>query len=170
MLGIPKGVPEFYYHEWMTHLPITIMEQRVNLEGQYLFCFVRNPYDKIISEYHWRMKNRMSLVYNEPTDLWLTFDEYMEVLLHRSPHIGHVQWNIKAHVMPQWTFIDNRVEVYRFEDFDAECMRLQERLDIDRPVPRVNVGSYDTEHTERTIEITNLLYEEDFKRFGYKII
>ena len=81
MLGIPKGTPHNYYWEGLTHLRLSAIRDRENIEGYYTFMFVRNPYDKILSEYNWRMKNRHAITYNEPTREYMEFSEYMETLL-----------------------------------------------------------------------------------------
>ena len=135
----------------------------------YIFTFVRNPYAKIISEYHWRMRNRSSAVFNEPTRDMVTFENYMELLVYRFPHMMDVEYRTRAHITPQHMFIDDRVNIYRFENFDIECRRLKDQLGIFSATPHVNKGSSKVKHTKRTIEIVNDLYKEDFKRVGYEM-
>jgi hypothetical protein len=175
MLGIGKGIRQNYYAEELTHLNIFQLEKHIDLIDKYIFTFVRDPYTKILSEYNWRMRNRSSVIFNEPTRQQLSFIEYMELLVDRWEGItsgedgaNYKYYRTKAHVLPQHTFIDDRVEVYRYEDYDSECKRLMKRLGISNNVQRVNIAKYKTQHTQRTIEITNTLYAEDFKVFGYK--
>ena len=171
MLGIGKNSAPNLYFGGLTHLNISLIEARVDVSDKYIFTFVRDPYSRMISEYHWRMKNISSVVYNEPTRKLMEFPEYMETLLHRWPKIlaGEKPWNERAHVMPQYTFIDERVEVFRYENFAEDCEKIKSKLGLDNLTPRVNVGKRKAKHTERTIEIVNQLYGEDFKRFNYPI-
>lgn len=169
MLGIPKGTPRNYYWEGLTHLRLSAIRDRENIEGYYTFMFVRNPYDKILSEYNWRMKNRHAITYNEPTREYMEFSEYMETLLERwdklTPH-----WREKAHIVPQWMFYEDGMDVFKYEQFSEECEKIKARLGLNVETPRVNVGHYSTAHTDRTIDIVNELYKEDFERFDYNMI
>ena len=169
LLGINKGDRSKFYADELTHLTIQMLDDRMDISGKYIFSFVRNPYDKIISEYGWRMKNRTSVVFNEPTKKLITFDEYMDVLAERWDKMDG-EWHTKAHVSPQHKFIDDRVEVFRFEWFESECAKLKKKLGISKAIPHVNRGGKKSKHTKRTIEIVNELYKEDFKTFGYYML
>ena len=168
LLGITKGSMANFYFEGRTHLPLSMIRDMQDIEGYYVFTFVRNPYDKIISEYNWRMRNIHSIVYNEPTRKRMGFEQYMETLLSRWDKLVE-PWNEKAHVMPQISFLEPGMDVFRFERFEEDCEKLKEILGIERKTPHVNAGSYKTKHTPRTIEITRMLYEEDFKALNYDI-
>ena len=168
LMGISRGRENFYAEE-LTHLTVKMYEDHLDISDMYLFTFVRNPYDKIKSEYAWRMKNRMSVVFNEPTKHQMTFDKYMETLYERWPIIPEKEWRTRAHVMPQHVFIDDRVEVFRHEEFTKGCNILKEKFHIEKPIPHVNRGCGGNKHTRRTMDIVNELYGEDFERFGYEI-
>ena len=168
LLDIPKGSPKHFYFEGLTHLTLPMIKERANVEGFYVFTFVRNPYEKILSEYNWRMRNRHALTYNEPTRDLMDFPQYMETLLSRWDKLVY-PWREKAHVMPQHTFLEPDIDVFRYEQFEEGCETLKEMLNITGPVPKVNVGHYDTKHTKRTLEITRELYADDFKIFNYDI-
>ena len=167
ILGLRAGDRRVYYADELTHMNIFHLRERLNIDGMYAFAFVRNPYTKILSEYNWRMRNISSFVFNEPTRQKMPFTEYMELLIDRWPWM--TPYRERAHVLPQYTFIDNTVNVYRYEDFVSECERLKLRLGINKNTPHINKGARKPEHTARTIEIVNTLYAEDFKRFGYEL-
>ena len=170
MLKIPKGSMAHFYWEGRTHLTLPMLENEYNVDvsDKYIFTFVRNPYTKILSEWAWRMRNITSVIYNEPTRNVTDFPEYMETLLERwdklvEPH------REKAHVIPQVDFLDERVNVFRYENFQEDCQYIMDHLGIEGYVPKVNVGRYTAKHTKRTIEITRMLYEIDFKALNYDI-
>jgi len=99
----------------------------------------------------------------------MEFSEYMETLLERwdklTPH-----WREKAHIVPQWMFYEDGMDVFKYEQFSEECEKIKARLGLNVETPRVNVGHYSTAHTDRTIDIVNELYKEDFERFDYNMI
>ena len=166
MLGIPKGSKKHFYQEGLTHLTLPMVQDIIDVSDMYAFIFVRNPYDKIVSEYAWRMQNIRSKVFNEPTRNRMSFTDYMELLLSRWDNLVEPHRE-KAHVLPQVTFLEDGIDVYRYENFNEECIRLGKRLGINNNVPHVNKGTNIPAHTDRTIEITRELYAEDFETFGY---
>lgn len=174
MLGIQKGLVQNLYAEGLTHLTLPMIEQRMDIEGYYIFMFVRNPYDKVRSEYRWRMNNRSAAIFNEPTRNHMSFEQYMELLLERWPVImndsidpDHKRHREICHVIPQTYYLDGRIEIYKHDDFENECRRLQEKLGLSVPIPHVNKGHNLPQHTKRTLEITRELYKEDFETFDY---
>ena len=178
MLGIQKhDLSQWYGREvrdgqaWkdgfvVTHMRIVDIKKRIDISDYYVFAFVRDPYTRIVSEYNWRMRNRAA--FEEPTGKLMSFESYCE-LLHRdwdrimdNPNVTERQ-----HVTPQHVYVDEDVDLYRFENFAEECEKIKKRLGITGETPRVNWGGYATKHTERTKEITRILYGEDFKTFNY---
>ena len=155
----------------LTHLTIEHIKSRMNISDYYVFAFVRNPYNRIISEYNWRMRNRKA--FEDPTGRRMRFTKYCELLyskwdgLMNDSDMTNVKITNIQHIRPQSDYVDDDVEIYRHEDFKNECLRIQERLGIDVAIPRRNMAKYNTKHTDRTIEKTNELYAEDFKTFGY---
>ncbi len=178
MLGIQKhDLTQWYGRElkngqaWkdgfvVTHMRIEDIKKRVDISKYYVFAFVRNPYTRIISEYNWRMRNRTA--FEEPTGRLMSFEEYCELLykdwdkIMANPNVTERQ-----HVTPQYKYVDSSVDVHYYEQFELACLKIQKRLGMSKPVPRVNMGVYDTNHTDRTKRITRELYGEDFDRFGY---
>ena len=180
MLGIQKQDLKQYYgrelsngQAWkdglvLTHLTLEHLKTRMDISGYYVFAFVRNPYTRIISEYNWRMRNRAK--FEEPTKIMMHFTGYCELLLNKWDKImANPNITERQHVTPQHEYVDSSVDIYRYENFIHSCMKIQRRFGINKPIPRINIGQYYTKHTDRTIEITRMLYAEDFKRFNYKI-
>jgi len=113
------------------------------------------------------MRNR--LAWDEPTGRLMSFDDYCELLLSKWDNaMANPNITERQHIMPQHTYVDSSVDIYHYESYEADCWKLQKILGIYSKIPEVNAGSYSTKHTERTKEITRLLYAEDFKQFGYE--
>jgi len=172
MLGIPKYDLKRYYGTngsglALTHLTIEHLKTLVDVSGYFIFAFVRNPYTRILSEYNWRMRNHRA--FEEPTGNMMDFSGYCELILRKwDKMMANPNITERQHVTPQHKYVDSTVVIYRHETFERDCIKIQKRLGINQPIPRVNVGTYNTKHTDRTIEITNKLYSEDFKTFGYE--
>lgn len=169
LLGISSSNSKNLYLDGLTHLTADMIEQRIDTDEYYWMAFVRDPYTKILSEYRWRMSNRHSAVFNEPTKEHIPFDRYMETLLSRWNNMESVEWRQRAHVMPQWMFLNDKVNVFRYEQFDDECDKIKRMFDIGIKTPYINKGYGLPKHTPQTIEIVNELYAEDFRRFGYNL-
>jgi len=166
LMGIQKDVRKNLYCKELTHMTLPMIKKHVDTKGYYVFTFVRDPYTRITSEYSWRMRNIMSPVFQEPVAYRLSFAAYMELLLERWDKLSSV-WNERCHVVPQVEYLNDRVNIFRFEKIESECDVLKRMFGIDKGLQKVNPGVALPQHTERTREITRLLYRDDFKRLGY---
>ena len=163
MLGIKKGNDNYYYsgkENERTHYTVDMIPY-----DYYKFAFVRDPYTRIKSQHLHRMRNLAAK--REPTNKSISFVEYCRVLSDRWDVIKYVNHLYKSHVIPQTDYINKEVDLYRFEDFDNECKRLCDRLEIDCKVPKINVSGETCEHTDETKEITARLYKSDFELLDY---
>ena len=71
--------------------------------------------------------------------------------------------------MPQVEFVDDTVEIFKFEDFKSSVQLLKQKIPFKRDYVHSNKSTKRIE-TELTKEIKDKiysLYKEDFKRFGY---
>jgi chondroitin 4-sulfotransferase 11 len=119
------------------------------------FTFVRNPWDRMVSEYEWRRsltKTQMG-----------TFKDFIV----NPPH--HL---FPEHLWPQMRFIDDTLDYLgRFEsiqsDFDIVC----ERLGIERAVLSVQNKTirrpYAEYYDDETMTIIATRYAQDIAHFGY---
>lgn len=112
-----------HYMHHMAAADVSRLVGRRVWDGYFKFAVERNPWDKVVSAYHWRNRD-----VPEP---WLTFSEWL-----RSP---------EGHVAAFETYsIDGRVavdRVLRFEDLDAELREVATRLGLPHPIhlPRTKV-------------------------------
>lgn len=165
LLGLKRGSSKQWYsnrHNY-THSTISQIKKAADVDDYYIFTFIRDPEERILSEYNHRMRNISAR--HLPVKHKCSFTDYMEQLY----QIWKVGWeeidqHYKAHVIPQTDYIDESVEIYKFEDFEDEANRLKQRLGINRPIPKVNESNDDKPaHTIKTLDIVNEIYETDFK-------
>ena len=168
MIGIAKRCGNMYCRNVAiepTHYTLDMIESEFNTDDYYKFAFVQNPYTRIISQYHHRMKNTTSK--HEPTNKEMSFEDYVITLYQRWDEITNVSHYYKSHVVPMFEYINESVDIYRFEQFSDECLSLCDQLEIVRDVHHINQSDGKTRHTTKTIELTSRLYEKDFNKFGY---
>lgn len=137
------------------------------------FCVVRNPYDRVVSEYFCRWggyrgkKNKNSAV---------TMNEYIQQKVRKS-----IQNHRGAHFLPQHMYVYNKQEekvvdhVLRFENLNDDFSALMNLYDLPIELPQKKNARNMTKSiltvanlTEKTIQVINEVYEQDFNRFGYQ--
>lgn len=138
----------------------------------YKFAFVRNPWDRAVSEFAWRVSR-------QKTKFFATFEEFVNLLktltLSPKPPVGDYEKDLWLHTIPQYEFISNESsviinDVFRFEELNNNIKTLSERIGINLNINTYNRSNHDhyqdyyTPTTKNTIEI---LYQKDIEAFGY---
>lgn len=132
------------------------------------FTVVRNPYDRIESEYRYRQApaGRSSHQSVERFSTWL--ERHIK-------QAGAVPHHLDNHIRPQVDFIGGGVQVYHYEDgLDAIAARIAEEIGSPSPgsLPRLRVvkNPPQIEWDLQDRLLVNRFYAEDFDRFGYRRI
>jgi len=173
------------------HEKLREIEERVNCDLFFKFCFVRNPYDRIVSAYHHFEKYHNFNCYKN-------FEEF--VLSNFEGEDGHISmanskthkssyrrvqgdkvfWN--DHFDTQTSFIeDESGKTYMDfvgktekmeQDFSEVCEILglpEIKNEIKNKTKHEKYPSYfEGKNSNRKIQIVNELYKEDFERFQYE--
>jgi hypothetical protein len=130
------------------------------------FAFVRNPWDRVISQYLFTMRHRRDL----RDILKLPNNASFELYLHHIVQHDNVQWK------PQRPFIyeNNRLTVDfvgRFEQFAEDAKSVLTRFGITTPVPHAKKserGPYQDYYSLQTKQMVATIYREDIETFGYR--
>jgi hypothetical protein len=145
------------------------------------FCYVRNPYDRLVSEYFWKRKGgdvRFGLDCRQ-----LSFPEFVIALAERFPTIYRQPHCEVSHFLPQSDFIYDKDDrclvtvVGRFEDGLEKALREVYNLLGKSPPKAIRLKKSNTTHSERepfqnyyTPHLKQLvaeMYERDFRLLGY---
>lgn len=166
----PKQVASF---------PMLVQDNRF-----FKFCFVRNPYDRLLSCYldkissgsHQKKKVLKALGYNE-ADLTRTvsFEQFVEVVAQQSVEEMDNHWRLQcaqvmADVIP-YDFIgrfENFVEDFTFVGQQL-CPEFDSYYVESRPHETAACSKRDAHYTPKLKRMIAEIYARDFCRFGYDI-
>ncbi|MCQ0971239.1 sulfotransferase family protein [Paracoccus sp. TK19116] len=131
------------------------------------FMIVRNPYDRIASEYRMRAAIHAASFVR----MWPSFSHWLEAQLDQ---MAGNRWILDNHLRPQWEFHGGRVEVFRLEDgLDTALATVAGRLGL--PAPESVPHDLKTGGGDVTVEwdLSDRLrveevYARDFAEFGYE--
>lgn len=125
--------------------------KKKNVQLDYWFTIVRNPLDRLVSAYHYYLRQK--------TMKYSSFEEYV-----RSTDWGCVK-------KQQSKYIDDTCHVFRFENMDEVYATISSRLcSVSSPGKKLNPSHHDDYRTYYTDELAEIVYKqhsEDFDRFSY---
>lgn len=149
------------------------------------FCFVRNPYDRLVSLYKYHdVKKKLNLEFDE--FVRLLYDEYKNKSIppvglyniksfHKSSKLYHKSISGNQY-NPMIDWIPNDIGyIGRVEHFDVDMNIILKILGYSGPEyisPKLNTtksDDYESYYTNDIIPLVNEMYKEDIQRFGYTI-
>jgi len=134
----------------------------------YKFSFVRNPYDRLISEYFWCRINNVGHKFNKTFDEFL---DYVEDVIKNKKFFKPIE---NDHFIPQYSFLffNNKLlvnNIFKYEDIETIAPLIKKRLKIKTSLQHLNksVKNEITLTQEQKDRIYNL-YKIDFETFNYE--
>ena len=135
-------------------------------ESFYKFAFVRNPWDRAVSDYAWHRKRGFEGGFR-------AFLEYIPSVLEDASTIN----STNCHVMPQYRYIYNDEGrclvdfVGRFENLDRDFKHVLGKLGLPSIALPKSQGSrhlpYPLHYTKASYRMVKRIYQEDIETFGY---
>lgn len=137
----------------------------------YVFMTVRNPVDRLVSEYKYRNREVIDKHYSLSKIFW---DEHLNRWCQHALEKAAIDpFYEDNHIRPQYEFEAFSPEIFHMEDgYEPIKQRLDELLGVsgafpDEPIntsvlPRDDVGPH-----RRTLDLIHSFYAEDFSRYGY---
>ena len=144
-----------------------------NYNNYYSFTFVRNPWDKLVSDYFWMQRNLK--IKDSFKNFLLLKGKFNDPRLKYPPKSRRTRYD---HIMPQCDFLlDDKDEpavrfVGRFENIQSDFNTVCEEIGIQqRQLPHKNKTKhkhYTEYYDDETRQIVAEKYAKDIERFGYK--
>jgi hypothetical protein len=132
-------------------------------QWDYSFAIVRDPYERIISEYFYRTQMAVELYGERPN-----FSRWVIENLNQYRKNTFVLDN---HLRPQYHFVNDKVEIYRFESgLDQIVKKLSSEIGTQPPskLSRHNASERkEVIFSNEALEAVNEIYKNDFDYFGY---
>lgn len=156
---------------WYQHLTIKqIFNLRENCKDYFKFSFVRNPWDRMVSDYFYFMKHGIS---GEFKDFLTESKTYFNNFPKFNGNVG-----CKDHRLPQIHFLLDKNNDYSI-DFTGKFENLQQDFDIicnkigipPQQLPHINKTEhqhYTEYYDEETKQIVAEKYAKEIELFGYK--
>ncbi|KAJ8599131.1 hypothetical protein CTAYLR_006363 [Chrysophaeum taylorii] len=176
-LGIREGEASLYRRDYasghaLQHLPYaalkSLIERKWPNKWRYSkFTIVRNPFDRLCSDYEWRKSGGLPL--GE-----LSFPDFVEAACASSSREDSEDFAAKylGHFTPQVEYVGADVEVLKLETLKTEWPEFAERHGLPRRLPRENDGRRQTHYakyyTQALADKVSATYAEDLRRFGYR--
>jgi hypothetical protein len=143
------------------HFTLTDIELMRAGIWDWAFTVVRNPYQRLESEYSYRK------------GLGATELDFNEWVLKALSQVKENPFYLDNHLRPMHEFIDERVEVFKFENgLESVIEKAKAHLNLKEAglLERVNQSKRDqVKWSAKTINAVNKFYGLDFERFEYPV-
>ena len=148
----------------LQHLPYEEMKSIANIrytEDFFKFTFVRNPWDRLVSEY--------STLNQRDKNFFTQFVTRTAQIVNKSSKIK----GENCHLRPQIEFISDDLDfVGRFENYIEDVENVLRRLGVDcQRIPQygqTDHQNYTSFYDVQTIELVAEIYKDDIRLFGYE--
>lgn len=153
-----------------SHFSQLEIQEICDISDYFKFVFIRNPWDRLASEFAWRMAarpNRHGILndFNELNEFVSALEAiFDDIINNKYPH------RICNHFFPQNWFFHSVDFVGRYETFREDLEKLGKMFNIDHPIPHENKAKtvdYRSLYNDNSIEIVKRLYSDDIRIFGY---
>jgi hypothetical protein len=161
-----------YKGKALQHLSIREIKKIKNTPSDYFtFSFVRNPYDRIVSEFFWRRQTIGIINKN------MTFKEFLfKIVIPKRERM--LSYDLRDdHFYDQLDFLtDENGEIIvdfigRFENLENDFNKVCQICKINTKLPLILKSQrkdYKFYYDKETIDIVTKLYKKDIKTFNYK--
>jgi len=151
------------------HEVISIVGEK-NFNEAFVFCVIRNPWDKVVSHYKYRVKTNQSNMANNHISFkdWVkqTYGSNKNPFYYNKPKMFASQsdWLKDSNGVVR---VDN---IIRFESLNNDYKNIAKHLGLQNDLPHLNAtkkDSYTKYYDQETIEIVRNWFSEDIERFNY---
>ena len=135
----------------------------------YKFSFVRNPYDRLLSEYYWCKIPNVGYKFGKTK---MEFLNYVSQVIKQKAYFTNI---FHDHFIPQYKFLYNSQNqllvnnLFKYEHLDSAIEFIKKKLHINQNLQQLNITTVEkTDWSDEEKEIIYELYKKDFMYFQYK--
>ena len=171
-VSITRAIGLPYNRQHLTAKEVIKIIGKEQWEKAYKFTIVRNPWDKVVSHYKYKIKINQANLKDNP----ISFSEWVKKTY--GIHKDIVYYNNPRWFMPQidW-LLDDKEElnidfVGRFENLTTDFQIIADKIGVDSELPHLNASSsirpnYKEFYDEETKEIVQEFFQKDIEIFQY---
>ena len=151
------------------YLAFEIKKLFPNFYGTYYkFSIIRNPYDRLLSEYYWRISKGIGFKCNQSKDEFLDF---VEDIIKNNNYFSNIYYD---HFIPQYLFLYNKKlekiivnHIFKYEDMSFIENYLKTKLKINNNFEVLNKSEKKESWNDNQKERIYNFYKKDFELFNY---
>ena len=135
----------------------------------YKFSIVRNPYERLLSEYYWTPIKNVGFKSDKSKDEFL---DYVENVIKNGTYFSNIYHD---HFIPQYFFVYNKKinkiivnQLFKYEDMEWVQTYLKQKLKIKNDFLVLNKSEKKEIWNESQKERIYNLYKKDFELFSYE--
>jgi 23S rRNA A1618 N6-methylase RlmF len=172
-----KGITDLslFYKTSTTHLPLSILKCEIpNIKEFSVFTVVRNPYDRLLSEFFWRFK----ISENDTNNIISKFNQFVRVVFTELAYVDRLV-SFDRHLETQFSFIEGYEsninvfkleEIFKLEDWLSTITQTNIKLKcFNKSQKPKNFIKETFLRNKQTVKIINDFYQKDFEMFNYDI-
>lgn len=134
----------------------------------YKFTFIRNPWDRMVSEFHWRQQ-----IYNDRKPPPVDFKQFIHEIERMQ---ASKTYFFRSHIQTQKSFVVDTAgvvaldDIFRLETITTDIKVVSAKLDLPLQIKRYNTSThrdYREYYNKETKQVINKLYRDDIETFGY---
>ncbi len=143
---------------------------RARWDSKLTFTVVRNPWDKVVSHYHYRVQRNHPSLRDNPIE----FNQWVKLAYGDNDPLYYDKPRM---FMPQIKWIEDQKgnilvdEIVHFERLESELNKALNKVGVSVSLPHVKKsrhGSYRDYYNDETIEIVHNWFKRDIEMFGYR--
>jgi hypothetical protein len=158
-----------------SHCTIKNMQSKIDISNFFKFSFVRNPFDRLVSEFFYRSELKHNWVFKRLKMKKYSFEDFVNGFYEYKLSFDINKSSDESHFYSQFEFvcIDNKISVDflgRFENFKNDISILKKKFNINKNIihkNKTNHYHYSLYYNTTTKSMVENIYEKDLSVFNY---
>lgn len=163
----------------LQHLTFNQLKNRLDphiFNEYHKLVIIRNPWDRLVSTYKWRVYNRLHREFTFPDFVTFVYSLYKKYTLEDLSNYPEFTKFYCAHFYPQYLYLSTdpddmkNTSIVRFENINTDIIPVKTKLNITTNLPHTNIMSkskYRDHYSIGTKFMVEEMYDKDIKLFGY---